>query len=73
MCNHRTSLQPPAIDQRNSAVVPNYKGYYYVEWITIRNDIEYFIAFQTIPADHTALAYSLTAMINSWHWNASGS
>lgn len=54
-------------------VVPNYRGYYNVEWITIRNDIEYFIVFQTKPADNTALEYSLTAMINSWRWKATPS
>ncbi len=54
-------------------VFPNYKGYYYTEWITIRNGIEYIITFRTIPSDYTWLAPNLTAMINSWQWNATSS
>jgi len=55
------------------SVFPNYKGYYTVQWITIRNGIEYFITFNTRPIDYTTLAPNLTAMINSWHWNATSS
>ena len=48
---------------------PNYKGYYYMQWITVCNGIEYVITFHTIPGDYTSLAPTLTAMINSWRWS----
>ena len=52
---------------------PDLHGYLYVQWITVHNTIEYFITFQTRPADYTSLAPKLTAMINTWHWNANPS
>jgi Zn-dependent protease with chaperone function len=54
-------------------VYPDYKGYFYVEWITIRGGIKYIITFQTVPGDSLSLSHSLTSMINSWHWNPIGS
>jgi Zn-dependent protease with chaperone function len=51
-------------------VYPDYKGYFYVQWITIRDGIKYGITFQTDPGDYPSLSYSLTSMINSWHWKS---
>jgi hypothetical protein len=49
-------------------IYPNVSGYFYVQWITIHNAIEYVITFRTIPVDYTSLAPNLTTMINTWHW-----
>jgi hypothetical protein len=54
-------------------VYPDYKGYFYVQWITIRGGIKYIITFQTVPGEYASLSNSLTSMINSWHWNPVGS
>jgi Zn-dependent protease with chaperone function len=52
------------------SVLPDYRGHFYIQWIAIRDDREYTITFQTIPVDYSSLSFSLTAMINSWHWNS---
>jgi len=49
---------------------PNVKGYFYIQWMADRDGVKYVITFQTIPPDYTSLAYALSAMINTWHWNA---
>lgn len=49
---------------------PNVKGYFYIQWIAVHDGIEYVITFKTIPPDHTKLAFALSAMINTWHWNS---
>jgi hypothetical protein len=52
---------------------PDYKGYSYVQWITIRGGVKYIINFQTVSGEYSSLSHSLTSMINSWHWNPAGS
>lgn len=54
-------------------VFPDYKGHFYVQWITLHDDIKYVITFQTIPPDYPSLSANLTAMIDSWHWNSAAS
>jgi len=49
---------------------PDVKGYFYIQWFAVRNGSIYVFTFQTIPPDYTALAYALSAMINTWHWTA---
>jgi Zn-dependent protease with chaperone function len=55
------------------SVAPDYKGYFYVQWITIRDGLEYIITFHTKPSDYPLLSADLTAMINSWHWKSAAS
>jgi len=50
------------------SVAPDYKGDYYVQWITIRDGIEYIVTFETKPPDDLTLSNALTAMITSWQW-----
>lgn len=49
---------------------PNVQGNFYIQWIAVHDGITYYITFQTIPPYYTTLAYALSAMINTWHWNA---
>jgi Zn-dependent protease with chaperone function len=54
-------------------VYPDYKGHFYMQWITIRGGIKYIITFQAVPGEYPSLSYGITSMINSWHWNPVGS
>ena len=54
-------------------VFPDYKDHFYVDWTTLHDDSKYVITFQTIPPDYPSLSASLTAMIDSWHWNSGAS
>ena len=54
-------------------VSPDYKGNFYMQWITLHDNIEYIIDFQTIPSDYPSLSADLNAMITSWRWNSTAS
>jgi Zn-dependent protease with chaperone function len=55
------------------SVTPDYKNYFYVQWITIRDGLKYIITFQTKPLDYPSLSADLTSMIDSWHWKSAAS
>lgn len=54
-------------------VYPDVQGYFKEQWLVIRGSLGYILTFRAMVADRASLEPNITAMINSWHWNATSS
>ena len=46
------------------------RGYFNEQWLVIRGSLGYMLTFSAMVADGASVEPAVTAMLNSWHWNA---